>query len=307
MSNIYGTVGYAFLEDQNIENICKSNMLCFKNSYLIPWTERKKMLTTIYEQKPKYILILADIHSKLPYCENQINITDWFFKNINNTNILLEEVIRDDNIKLKELWGTSEHTINLKNFFLNNPEIVHAIDFRPSLIPYSWEHSSISNNSISLSEYVLLLKKFFNFEGKFLQYKNLLETVKIEIIKIHFDIIKKIYKDFLQKYNDYMNHYILQLIKDNKEILEEINEILDNIMEWYTIAKMFSINNNKNIIIHTGLYHSNKIITCLTHFYNYKINNSDGINKIDDLENKEIISGCINLPKFIENQLFLIT
>jgi len=276
MSNIYGTIGFSLLQNQDLE--------------------------IFYKVRPKYILVLADIHSKLPYCDNQINITDWFYKNKDKTNIFLEEVIRNENIKLKELWGESEHTVQLKKFFLSYPEIVHATDFRPYLIPYSWEMASIVDKNYSLEKYLLLLNQFFNFEDKFSEYEKLLDN---KIITKHFNLLKKNFNQYLEKYSIFLNYEILELTNVKKEILEEINDLLDDIMEWYTIAKIFSIDPDKNIIIHTGLFHSSKIICCLHSIYNYKIINQDGINKIEDLEEKKINSGCINLPKFIEDQLFL--
>ena len=84
MKNIYGTIGYTVLKNPNTNN---------------------------------KIIILADMHDKLPECVNQTNISNWFESKINSSKILLEEVPRD-NVTLHELWSESPHTQNLKNLFL---------------------------------------------------------------------------------------------------------------------------------------------------------------------------------------------
>lgn len=273
MSNLYGTVGYCFLNSSNI---------------------------------PNFILVLSDIHSKLPYCSDKINIAEWFYKNMYKANILLEEVPRD-NMELKELWETSEHTQDLKKFFLTNSTIVHAIDIRLYLIPFSFTLVSLINDtSTTLESYLKLLDTFFKLELEICcktlknMYKN--ENLLNSKLGDHFFSIKKMYNNYLESNKLFMKITIKELVTGN--ILEDINEILDSIMEWYCIAKMYELNDNKNIIIHTGVFHSERIIQNLITYYNYKIQKMDGINNMEYIENKEIITGCINLPKNIEIQLF---
>ncbi len=69
--------------------------------------------------KKKKILVFSDSHAKSYYCKNNfISISDWLKKKINNNyQILLEEVPREDNIKIKELWPSSPHTQELKNLY----------------------------------------------------------------------------------------------------------------------------------------------------------------------------------------------
>jgi len=74
-------------------------------------------------------------------------------------------------------------------------------------------------------------------------------------------------------------------------------------MEWFTIAKIFNINNNKNIIIHTGLFHSERIITILKKYYNFKVLKSDGINSIKEIEKTPNYNGCTIIPVSIEKEL----
>ncbi len=281
--NIYGAIGFTLLENNTI-------------SY-----------------SPRYILILADMHSKLPYCDDRINISEWFFNNMKSTNILLEEVPRID-IKLKELWTDSDHTHELKNLFLKNCETIHAIDIRPFLVPYSWELYILNDNDkTSLQEYLSKIKNFIDlkhdlFKTKLKNVYNI-DYLKKSLLGYHFDIIISLYTNYIKENKIYLNMIIADIFKKNKKILEDINDILNTIMEWFIIAKLFDLNNKKNTIIHTGLYHSEKVIIALTSIYNYKIKYKYGINNIVDADNAEkstIVNGCIKLPKNIENQLSIL-
>ena len=71
MTNIYGTIGFSLLEHIDDKN---------------------------------KIMILADMHNTLPSCNNKTNIADWFKSKFPTSEILLEEVPRED-FKLKELWS----------------------------------------------------------------------------------------------------------------------------------------------------------------------------------------------------------
>lgn len=72
-------------------------------------------------------------------------------------------------------------------------------------------------------------------------------------------------------------------------------------MEYFIISKIYQLKkDNKNIIIHAGLAHSEKVIFLLKILYNYKIESSYGINKINDIDN--ISNGCLLFPKIIDKQ-----
>jgi hypothetical protein len=55
MKNIYGTIGYTFFNSNEV---------------------------------PNFILVLSDIHSKLKYCDDFIEISEWIKNNMYNINIL---------------------------------------------------------------------------------------------------------------------------------------------------------------------------------------------------------------------------
>lgn len=275
--NIYGGIGYSYL--QNINN-----------------------------DKPKNLLIIADNHGKLSYCTNYIKISDWLFNKTNTNNILLEEVTRD-NIKLNELFSDSDHTRDLKNLFLENPNLIQGIDIRPILIKYSWELIELADkNTDNLKQYLELIDLFFNFKhikiAKILGEIYTLSHVNKTNLKLHFYEIKKIYDQFIRKYCEYLDKSMIEIIKTNKVILEEINLSLNNIMEYFIVSKIFvSKNDNKNIIIHCGLFHSQSIIKWLLKYYNYIITDSKGINDLDDISKINNNYGCFKLNTIINTQL----
>jgi hypothetical protein len=278
MTNIYGSVGYTLL----------------RNKY-------------------NTILIFADVHSKLPYCENKIDISDWFKDNMNFTNVLLEEVPRDG-VELNELWTESEHTQKLKNLFLQNSNLIHAIDIRPYLIPFSWEMCELKtdNNIITLNNYLQKINGFLELEDDYFKKKlSLVYNEKYLIKNVHlgkhFLELHILFNSYKEKYAKYMEKNVCDIFKENKIILEEFNNILDSTMEWFAIAKMFQLKfNKKNVIMHTGLYHSNNIRNKLMDLYEYKIIDNNGINTIKDIENNKNYSGCISLSPSVTSQLSII-
>ena len=84
-----------------------------------------------------------------------------------DVNILLEEISRED-FKLQELWSTSEHTIKLKNLFLNNQQHIHDIDIRPYLVPFSWELVNKNDEQLKLNDYLIPLFKFLYIKSDIL-------------------------------------------------------------------------------------------------------------------------------------------
>lgn len=276
MTNIYGSVGYTLL----------------RNKY-------------------NTILIFADVHSKLPYCENKIDISDWFKDNMNFTNVLLEEVPRDG-VELNELWTESDHTQKLKNLFLQNSNLIHAIDIRPYLIPFSWEMCELNNKIITLNDYLKKINIFLELEDDYFKKKlSLVYNEKYLMKNVHlgkhFLELHILFNSYKEKYAKHMKKNICDIFKEDKTILEEFNIILDSTMEWFAIAKMFQLKfNKKNVIMHTGLYHSNNIRNKLMELYNYNIIETNGINSINEIENNSNYNGCVSLSPFVKNQLSII-
>jgi hypothetical protein len=280
MINIYGSIGYTYLE-------------------------------SIHNQYPKYILLLSDMHSQLSYCDksdNSIKISEWFMNKSKINNILLEEVPRED-IKLKELFSDAEHTQDLKEMYLDNQNIIHALDIRPFLIPFSWELIELDLPNITLKEYLSLIENFYNFKhdkiSKYLGNIYNLEYIKNnKYLSTHMQYIYNDYLKYKKTNFKFLDQKMLEIYNNNKNVLEEINNILDNIMEYFTIAKIYKLKaNRKNILIHAGLSHTEKILSWLINLYEYKIISKNGLNSLEEANNVKITNGCLNLPTLIDNQL----
>jgi hypothetical protein len=282
MKNIYGTIGYTFLNSNEV---------------------------------PNFILVLSDIHSKLKYCDDFIEISEWIKNNMYNINILLEEVSREDFV-LGELWESSDHTRKLKDLFLENKSLIHDIDIRPYLIPFSWEllkNKDLSNlkmnPKIKLKFYLENVNEFLYFKLNKIRKKlpNVYNRnfVKNHKLNIQLNIIKSLFKNYIINNISFMDLDIVDIHVNHQDILVDLNIILDSCMEWFIIAKMYELTftNNNNIIIHTGLFHSERINNVLHDIYNYKIINQGGINTIDNAENNEDLTGCITLPNSIEEKI----
>jgi hypothetical protein len=277
MINIYGSIGYTYLESMN-------------------------------NQYPKNILLLSDMHSQLSYCSNYTKISEWFMNKSKSNNILLEEVPRED-VKLKELFSEADHTQDLKKMYLDNPTIIHALDIRPFLVPFSWELIELDLPNITLLKYLIFIEDFYDFKhDKISEYLediyNLEYTKNNKYLNAHMQVIHNGYLEYKQRNLKLLNQSILEIYKNNKNVLEEINNILDNIMEYFTIAKIYTLKDDKkNILIHAGLAHTEKILFWLINLYKYKIISNNGINNLEELDNVKISNGCLNLPAFIDNQL----
>lgn len=274
MSKIYGTIGFVFLTKGN-----------------------------------KKIIVLADQHNTLPECDNKINIGMWFKKKFNTSKILLEEVPREDN-KLIELWQESPHTQELKNLYLDNSTIISGMDVRPFMIPFSWEvlediNLSDKNYNITIIEYLKEIDNFFTLQNKYL-IDNLsnynYDILKNNLLGKHFLIIKRRYNDFLKDLSSkkLLNEKIRFLYNNYNTKLLSLNNLLDDIMEWY-ICGQIHLYSDKPIIIHAGLAHTTKIIKFLESHYEYDIKYQEGLNDLEYAFNRNRV-GCINLPNEIDVQ-----
>ena len=262
------------------------------------------------------ILVLADMHSKLPYCkDNSIFISDWMNKK-NKSKILLEEVPRLGT-NLKELWPDAPHTQKLKELYLNS-KVIDGVDIRPFIIPFSWElllELNIDENkkkeidTVTLYNYMMLINDFFKLRHKY--FIKTLDTIytkdflKSSELGIHFLKLKKETKKLLRDNKNLLNKNIQFIITNNNELMEKINELTSFIMEWYIIAKIFQNNNSNketNFIIHAGLAHTSNIILLLQNIYDYKINDIEGINYYN-IGKDNSSNGCLKLPTRI-NDLF---
>jgi len=255
----------------------------------------------------KNLLLFADKHDDIPSCENKINIAEWLESKFKKSIILLEEVPRLDN-ELLALWDESIHTKELKELYLNNKSTVIPIDIRHQIIPFSWEvivdKKDILYN-ISLNKYLLLIDECLSMKNPYLKQHCKLYNHKLLIntpLGEHFLSIKDNFKEFINKIKklNILYELIPIIYKKYQYILEEINEIISSIMEWY-ICACICVYNNKQLIIHIGLAHSEQIVKLLNTKYNYKLVEQQGINKLNDIESTNL-SGCVKITKTLNNQ-----
>jgi hypothetical protein len=270
MSTVFGAIGYTILKNINNE---------------------KKML------------IFADMHDHLEKCKDSIIISEWLKKKILNkfnknklkSILILEEVPRNKEsiLKLRELWSTSLHTQELKNLYIENPNVIIAIDIRTYLIPFNLEIMKQNNNDykIKLKNYLVDIDNFIN--KNFIKlYNNLPNNKKVKFTEsklgIHFNLIKTNYNNLLIKYNNVMDKLVTDII--NTDLMHDVEKLLSDIME-FIVCVYITKNIDEKIIIHVGLAHSEKIIELLINLYEYDKIKEVGINKLNELNYKNI-NGC---------------
>ena len=250
---------------------------------------------TILEKDNHKIILFSDMHDKLKSCNNKINIDEWLKLKFKSSIILLEELPERD-INLEFLWSDSEHSVSLQNLYLENKDLIKPFDIRFMLIPFSWETNQ--NVNCTLKEYVKLLASFYRLKNKYLIEKSKLYNVDEllnTILGKHYLINKNRFIKFIKKNINLLYNDINSI---NKNILIEYNDLLNDCMEWYCCS-LIEENNNKPIIIHTGLYHSDRITKILNKYYNYNIIIKHGITDIENIKD-DINKGCIILSKNID-------
>ena len=245
---------------------------------------------TILKKDNHTIILFSDMHDKLKSCDNKINMNDWLKSKFKSSIILLEEIPRDGS-ELEFIWSESEHTISLQNLYLENTNVIKAFDIRFMLIPFSWEVKQ--NKTCTLKEYVQLLASFYKLRNMYvIEHCKLYNVDKLinTILGQHYLINKNKFIKFIKNNMNLLNNNINDI---NKYILNEHDNLLNDSMEWYCCA-LIQENNNKPIIIHTGLYHSDRITKCLKRYYNYNIIIKHGITDIENIK-EDSNEGCIIL------------
>jgi hypothetical protein len=271
MKNIFGSIGYTLLNNKN------------------------------------NILVFADKHDSIPDCVDKINMAEWFKTKFNSSIILLEEIPRV-NSKVLELWDQSVHTKELKDVYLQNPSIIKPVDIRHFLLLFSWE--VVNDNpepeyDITLNDYLLLIDEFLSMKNSYLIKNCKLYDAKILMnldLGRHFLNIKDEFSKLLLNLRrlKLLNTKIKYIIDNHQQYLMNINELISRIMEWYICACICEYN-NRSLIIHVGLAHSEQIVSLLQSIYKYKIIEQQGINKLDELSYKEI-KGCVQISDKINQQ-----
>jgi len=250
-----------------------------------------------------HIILFSDIHDGVKYCKDSDSkfIDEIFDKVKKDYLILLEEVPRLG-VDLVELWPGAEHTQRLKNFYLENSNIVEGIDIRPYLITFSFQKYYI--DKLSKGEENIKMKDYLEMEVLFNQ--DIDKIKKIIYPKVYYKIynlLKKLpsHSGVIKYYNELKNTYIkmkaeinieetfLTTLKKNRDWFEKLDELKSNIMDWYTILLM-SANNNKNIIVHFGLAHFVNTLEQLKKI-NFKVIDEKGLTSYTGIKN----CACIKL------------
>jgi hypothetical protein len=247
------------------------------------------------------IMLIADMHMINDQCGDMF-ISDWLKKQC-NMKLLLEEV-PPSNINLKELWSEADHTQKLRELYLNNLDKIVGLDIRGELVKFSWELlKDMYFPPITLKEYLNDLESFFNLSHPFFKtnipsiYNNtILTNKKLEITKQYnycFEEFNKYKRNNLDK----MNITIQELYQKNKDNLEPINELLNSIMEFYTMMQVINCaaNNINRFIIHKGLYHTSKLVKWLKKIYGFELVDQKGVTLYEDVDKVEH-NGCIKIP-----------
>jgi hypothetical protein len=260
--------------------------------------------------KKKKVILISDAHADIPYCtNNKTKISDWIKNKMNKGyQILLEEVERKG-VSLQELWPDAKHTQELKKLYLNNSFDIIPVDIRPHLILFSWQILNSTNinevkyknkyEKIQFKTFLKRINDFFDEKSEF--YNNSIKhLIKNKIKKNsglgeHFRNLKYNFENYKRNNILLMDKMMSEIIKNNQDVLLKFDKLINQLMEWYIILKLFS--SEKDTIIHTGLFHSREILNYLVNRYNFNIIYKDGINTTI----KENMENCFTLPNNILN------
>ena len=260
----------------------------------------------------KYIFLLADIHDGVSYCSNDSVMIDRWLSLKDNNDILLEEAVRES-FELTDLWPGAEHTQRLKKLNKSNKKI-KPVDIRPLLIPFSWELLVYKNNenkeqkNMTLEEYLSYINKIFNYKKSKLMIEYIVRELKKldaegdnqmkKLLLLHFQEMKTLYIEFINDNKLELKKTMKELFNSNPSLLEEINNIISTIMEWYIL--LLILNSKENCIIHLGLAHSNRILDFLTEVYSFEIIKKSGINVMDEINDEP--KACLLVPDEINSK-----
>lgn len=251
---------------------------------------------TIVETNGNYFLFFFDDHNKTSYCDNDNNyFVDDFIKLLlkkhDNVCIFLEEYYNSDEYQL--IWQ-NEHVKKLQSFVneIKNKKVCYYLtDVRLLLIPISFELLD------DKSEYIdVTVDVFFENVIKILYIKESKKDNLPKIIVELYDKIKKKINEYIIPYkNKTMRTYIKKIKKSH------ILSLMDDIMEFYSICKIYDSNSDINIIYY-GLAHSLFFVSTLFKLFECKIILNNGITFTCD--NNNIYFNNILIDEILEKQNF---
>jgi hypothetical protein len=257
---------------------------------------------TILDNDKIKIMIIADMHDVTEKC-GDIFISDWIKKQ-KNFKLLLEEVPKTDT-KLKELWSSSPHTTKLRQLYLDNYDKIVGLDIRGELLKFSWELlNEMQFPETTLNQYLEYLQLFFSIKHPFflndipkIYNESILLAKESEKIRKHFEYCKNKFDMFVSTNKKLLEVNIQDIYKSNKKVLEEVNLLLNDVMEFYTCMQLYkqSLLNNNKFIIHKGLFHTSNLLVWFTDLYGFKIIDNSGLTEFDKIDENH--NGCLDLPQ----------
>lgn len=266
---IYGAIGYSILEFSEL----------FQNSRII-------LISDNHDEEYK------DCGSSVP----DIQIESYLEYLLNNNYVIMIEEIPSTK-DLVSLFPDSSHVVNIRKLYINNK-------FNKNMIPIDVRFELIDNHDEEyydkqkLKDYINKISDFFLFKHNFFIGISLYsEKIYVSILKDHYKYLKNKYDIFEKEYNNFFENEIKD-IPNKTKVIDKINEILSDIMELYTLIKIYDILNSaeKKIIIYAGLYHISNIKELLIKYYNYKEGENYGSTNMIDIHNE---TKCIKFIQFI--------
>lgn len=251
---------------------------------------------TIVETKGNYFLFFFDDHNKTSYCDSDKNyFVDDFIKSLlrkhDNVCIFLEEYYNNDEYQL--IWQ-NEHVKKLQSFTndIKNKNLCYYLtDVRLLLIPISLELLDDKSEFIDVKVDV-----FFENVIKILDIKESKEdNLPKIIVELHNGIKKKINEYIIPHRNKTMREYVKKINKSY------VLYLMDDIMEFYSICKIYDSNSDINIIYY-GLAHSLFFISTLFKLFECKIILNNGI--IFTYNNNKIYFNNMLIDDILKKQNF---
>ncbi len=253
--------------------------------------------------------------------------TDWV--------ILVEEPFLSDYANVKFLWNDTPHIVGFRNFYKKITKkcskekkcFVFPIDIRLILTDVSFDELILNIESdIYFKDYNPKVKEYFRYIGYLFDVFENLEKSHIEykdyssnflFIKKIFDLDKKnkcylnLKKKFKYIYLKYIANnldisiqdFILKRMEYNNksdDFMTQYDKFINGVMEFYACILIEGLG-QKNVIIHSGHYHSKKILYLLEKYYNYKniysIGHTENFNSND--RDNNYVNNCLYLDKNI--------
>lgn len=232
---------------------------------------------TVFKEKnkSKYYIIFYDDHSNQKYCKNTFFVDNiLFFLNEQSKPFCCfveEPLISYD--KVLSLWTETYHVKRFTDFcetWKNKIEIIYT-DIRYNVLPFEFQMDMPEKfRQMKIKDFFIIFFKFLDINFKWLKKipnDFLIYLTKNKNHQLIENLKKKIIKIFNQiNYNDELKEIL------NKEWIENIQKLLDEMMEIFTYFYI-KFSNKKINILYYGFYHSytiSKLLLseCILYYHN---------------------------------------